>query len=90
MGLGQFDEAKECYESLRELGDISSSDLYLKKLAEAQEKLDICINLFYIDVKVQKYRISLKEIVVASNQASHTIYRMIPKPYDINENLFIY
>ena len=37
MGLGQFDEAKECYESLRELGEKSSADLYLKKLAEAQE-----------------------------------------------------
>jgi len=39
LGLGQFDEAKECYESLRELGETSSSDLYLKKLAEAQEKV---------------------------------------------------
>ena len=39
VGLGQFDEARECYESLRELGEISSSDLYLKKLAEAQEKV---------------------------------------------------
>ena len=37
MGLGQFDEAKECYESLRELGEKSCADLYLKKLAEAQE-----------------------------------------------------
>ena len=36
MGLGQFEEAKECYESLREFGENSSADLYLKKLAEAE------------------------------------------------------
>ena len=34
MGLGQFHEAKKCYESLREFGDKSSADDYLKKLAE--------------------------------------------------------
>ena len=39
MGLGQFDEAKECYESLRELGETSSAENCLKKLAEAQEKV---------------------------------------------------
>ena len=39
LKLGQFDEAKECYESLRKLGEISSADLYLEKLAEAQEKV---------------------------------------------------
>ena len=38
MGLGQFDEAKQCYESLCELGEKSSADIYLKKLAKAQEK----------------------------------------------------
>ena len=37
MGLGQFDEAKECYESLRSLGKNSSADSYLEKLHEAQE-----------------------------------------------------
>ena len=39
MGLGQFDEAKQCYESLRELGEKSSAENYLKKLAEAQERV---------------------------------------------------
>ena len=39
MGLSQFDEAKECYESLRELGETASAENYLKKLAEAQEKV---------------------------------------------------
>ena len=39
MGLGQFDEAKKCYESLRELGETTSAENYLKKLAEAQEKV---------------------------------------------------
>ena len=39
MGLGQFDEAKECYESLHELGETSSAENCLKKLAEAQEKV---------------------------------------------------
>ena len=37
MGLGQLDEAKECYESLRSLGKKLSADCYLKKLHEAQE-----------------------------------------------------
>ena len=39
LGLGQYAEAKECYESLRELGETSSAENYLKKLAEAQEKV---------------------------------------------------
>ena len=38
MGLCQFDEAKECYESLRELGKKSAADQYLKKLHDIQEK----------------------------------------------------
>ena len=38
LGLGQFDEAKECYESLRTLGQNSAADRYLKKLSDAQER----------------------------------------------------
>ena len=38
LGLGQFDEARECYESLRTLGENSTSDEYLEKLNEAQER----------------------------------------------------
>ena len=38
LGLGQFDEAKECYESLRPLGENLVADQYLKKLHEAQER----------------------------------------------------
>ena len=38
LGLGQFDEAKECYESLRTLADNSAADQYLKNLNEAQER----------------------------------------------------
>ena len=37
MGLGQYDEAKECYESLRSLGKTVSADCYLKKLDETKE-----------------------------------------------------
>ena len=39
MGLGQFDEAKQCYESLRDLGETSSAENYLKKLAQAQDRV---------------------------------------------------
>ena len=39
MGLGQFDEAKQCYESLREFGETSSAENHLKKLAQAQERV---------------------------------------------------
>ena len=38
FGLGQFDDARECYESLRPLGENSVADQYLKKLREAQER----------------------------------------------------
>ena len=38
LGLGQYDEAKECYESLRSLGEKSTADQYLKKLSDAQER----------------------------------------------------
>ena len=38
LGLGQFDEAKECYESLRTLADNSAVDQYLKKLDKAQKR----------------------------------------------------
>ena len=36
MGLGQFDEAKDCYESLRKFGLNSSADYYLKKVVEEE------------------------------------------------------
>ena len=38
MGLGRFDEAKKCYESLRTFGENSAADSYLKRLAAAQER----------------------------------------------------
>ena len=41
LDLGQFDEAKECYESLRTLGENSAANKYLKKLHEAQERENI-------------------------------------------------
>ena len=37
LGLGRFDEAKECYESLRPLGEDQSAEKLLKKLHEVQE-----------------------------------------------------
>ena len=41
--MGQFDEAKKCYESLRELGEKSSADHLMKKVVETQEKMNICV-----------------------------------------------
>jgi len=38
LGLGQFDEAKECYESLRELGENFAADQNMKKLHDIQER----------------------------------------------------
>ena len=53
-GLGQFDEAKECYESLRELGEkaerlenILAADQLLKKLHDIQEKYIRCFWSFF-------------------------------------------
>ena len=45
LGLGQFDEAKECYESLRELGENSAADQNLKKLDDIQERDIRCLSL---------------------------------------------
>ena len=43
LGLGQFDAAKGCYESLRTFGDNTTADSYLKKLDDAQERDAYCI-----------------------------------------------
>ena len=37
LGLECFEEAKECYESLRSLGENESADNLLKKLHDVQE-----------------------------------------------------
>ena len=44
LGLGQFDAAKESYESLRTLGDNTAADNYLKKLCDAQARDANCID----------------------------------------------
>ena len=41
IGLGLFDEAKICYESLRPLGEGALADSYLKKVHDAQERAEI-------------------------------------------------
>ena len=38
LGLGQFDAAKESYETLRSFRDNTTADRYLKKLDDAQER----------------------------------------------------
>ena len=38
LGLERFDEAKECYESLRPLGEDASAEKLLKKLHDVQER----------------------------------------------------
>ena len=45
LSLSRFDEAKECYESLRSLGESTSADTHLKKLNDIQDK----ISYFSID-----------------------------------------
>ena len=39
LGLNRFDEAKDCYESLRSLGDENSADKLLKELHNIQEMI---------------------------------------------------
>ena len=39
LGLGRFDEAKDCYESLRSLGEGTAADENLKKLHDIQEEI---------------------------------------------------
>ena len=49
LGLGQFDEAKDCYESLREFGQNSFADHYLKKIVETQEKVRLLNYMLWLD-----------------------------------------
>ena len=39
LSLDRFDEARECYESLRPLGEVSQADTCLKKLHDAQDRV---------------------------------------------------
>ena len=41
LSLRRFDQAKEVYESLRSLGESSSTDLLLKKLHDAQDRISL-------------------------------------------------
>ena len=84
LGLGQFDEAKECYESLRELGETSSSDLYLKKLAEAQERVwYLYFNLYSCKIN---NKISSTEIDKTNNQAWRIDHIVWTNPYNYGIN----
>ena len=47
VGLDRFDEAKDCYESLRSLGKGSVADDHLKKLHDIQEKISIILVYIY-------------------------------------------
>ena len=40
LALNRFDEAKDCYESLRALGEASSADHHLRKLENIQERFN--------------------------------------------------
>ena len=39
LSLDRFDEARECYESLRPLGEVSQAETCLKKLHDAQDRV---------------------------------------------------
>ena len=39
FGLNRFDEARECYDSLRSLGKGASAETHLKKLHDAQDRI---------------------------------------------------
>ena len=40
LGLGQFDEAKNCFASLRSLGESALAETCLKKLDDVQERVE--------------------------------------------------
>ena len=46
LGLGRFDEARICFESLRSHGEIILADKCLKKLDEIQERFGHNFNLY--------------------------------------------
>ena len=39
MGLNRFNEARECYDSLRSMGEDASAETHLKKLHDAQDRI---------------------------------------------------
>ena len=47
LALGLFDEAKVCYESLRPLGEGRLAESYLKKLHNAQERVETDLPLYH-------------------------------------------
>ena len=90
LGLGQFDEAKECYESLRTLADNSTADQYLKKLHDIQEKdslYKLDNNKIYCYINLDKYL----NISFQNQQPNHVKRRKIKNKYmegfDANTNL---
>jgi len=47
LALGLFDEAKVCYESLCSLGEGRLAEIYLKKLHNAQERVENDFPLYH-------------------------------------------
>jgi len=59
LGLSRFDEAKNCFESLRSLGEGALAETCLKKLDDIQERVEnySLLNfdsIFFISIKVSK------------------------------------
>ena len=57
LSLGRFNEAKECYESLRSLSEFSLADTHLKKLHDIQDKISYFPTDFHhsLSCKLQAY-----------------------------------
>ena len=69
IGLGLFDEAKICYESLRPLGEGALADSYLKKVHDAQERAEI----------FESWYIMISEISLPLLKVSNTSANFMPK-----------
>ena len=56
MGLGQFDEARKCYRSLRRVGQAVMADICLKKVNEISVWLNV------------NYQVSLSKVLISRSQ----------------------
>jgi len=84
LGLKRFDEAKECYESLRLLGEDASVEKHLKKLHEVQE------TDFQYGFRLIKWSVCgiMKILVSFLNQSKWLSFEIKPEICKVVEILF--
>ena len=74
VGLDRFDEAKNCYESLRSLGEATAADDHLKKLNDIQERISSVSSLKSIANRTNEKVIEMNMISVKVSKRGSTVH----------------